>query len=207
VKHYSTEEWIDFVNQVATEAMSVKMQQHLDSGCKGCADSVAIWQRVREGAAAEAGYQPPDGIVRTAKAMFTGSGLAEGRSAVSLLFDSFAQPLLAGVRSTSVGERQLLYHAGSFFLHLQISARTDTGRVSVMGQLLNPVHPDEVLSEVSVVVSNRKGGAFRATTNQFGEFAGEVDRSESLEFQLPGAAGKDIVVSVKGLNDGRGDLQ
>jgi hypothetical protein len=207
VKHYRTQEWIDFVNQAATETMQMEMQQHLDSGCKSCADSVAIWQRVRQGVAAEAGYQPPDGIVRMAKAMFAANALAEGRNAVSLLFDSFAQPLLAGVRSTSMDARQMLYHAGSFFLHLQISARTDTDRISVMGQLLNPVHPDEVLSEASVVVSNRKGGTFRATTNQFGEFAGEVDRSDSLDFQLPGVAGKEIVVSVKGLDDGRGGPQ
>jgi hypothetical protein len=207
VNHYSTQEWIDFANEVATEARKMEMQQHLDSGCKRCADSVALWQQVRDGAAAEARYQPPDGLVRLAKAMFGARKGPESSEEVSLLFDSFAQPLLAGVRSSEASARQMLYSTGSFFLHLQISARADSGRVAVMGQLMNPLHPDEVFGEVSVVVSNRKGSSFRATTNQFGEFAGDVERSDYLEFQLPGKAGKEIVVSLRGLSGNPGESQ
>ncbi|HEX2714781.1 MAG TPA: hypothetical protein VHM88_21545, partial [Candidatus Acidoferrales bacterium] len=148
MNHYSTQEWIDFANEVATEARKMEMQQHLDSGCKRCADSVALWQQVRDGAAAEARYQPPDGLVRLAKAMFGARKGPESSEEVSLLFDSFAQPLLAGVRSSEASARQMLYSTGSFFLHLQISARADSGRVAVMGQLMNPLHPDEVFGEV-----------------------------------------------------------
>src|SRR5258707_4657552 len=57
--HFTTEEWIDFVNQMTPHKKQEAMRKHLGSGCKGCKEKFALWQKVRGTAASEANYQPP----------------------------------------------------------------------------------------------------------------------------------------------------
>ncbi len=76
MRHFTKEKWIDFVNQVVAANDNALMAKHLEQGCKRCAETVSVWRRVRESAAAEANYQPPDSAVRLAKATFAGAGLA-----------------------------------------------------------------------------------------------------------------------------------
>ena len=54
MKHFSTEEWVDFVKQVLTTSQQEAMQKHLGTGCKRCKDTVSLWQKVSKTAAAEA---------------------------------------------------------------------------------------------------------------------------------------------------------
>ena len=198
MKHFSTEEWIDFVNRVIPATKQAEMRGHLDSGCKRCAQTVGFWQRVHQGAKTEAVYQPPDGAVRSAKALLEANREAKSPSAIRLLFDSFLQPALAGVRSTETEARQLLYAYGPFLLHLQVSLKQETNQVSIMGQVLNSKSPDQALSGVSVVLTNRHGDAV-LFTNRFGEFQSQVDFSDDLEVRLPTLHGKDIVILLRDL--------
>src|SRR5262245_53724952 len=96
MKHFTTEEWIDFVNQVGASSKKLEMQRHLESGCQRCRETVDLWQKVHRAGAAERSYQPPAESVRAAKAAFTASGLAakpkESGSLIEVLFDSFLQP-------------------------------------------------------------------------------------------------------------------
>src|SRR5439155_22617816 len=82
--------WIDFVNQAVDTNERHQMEHHLQQGCKRCKKTVSLWQRVRQSAASEAHYQPPEDAVRLAKAAFLGAGLAGQRkgagSRIKLLF-------------------------------------------------------------------------------------------------------------------------
>jgi len=106
MEHFSVEKWIDFVNLAVTTGEQQQMDKHLSLGCSSCQKTVSLWQRVRTSAAAEGNYQPPESAVRIAKAAFAGAGLGStatgAGSKVKLLFDSFLQPMLAGVRSAGV---------------------------------------------------------------------------------------------------------
>ena len=96
MKHFATQEWIDFVNHVATSDQQETMQKHLATGCQRCTETFSLWQKVSKTAAAEARYQPPAGTVRLAKAAFATAGMAlpqkESRGVIEVLFDSFLQP-------------------------------------------------------------------------------------------------------------------
>src|SRR5260370_13574777 len=113
MKHFTTVEWINFVNRVTSQKQQEAMQRHLGTGCKRCMDTVSLWQRVRNTAALEAGYQPPAADVRIAKAAFAAAGRATQREEktglVEVLFDSFLQPMLAGPRSGHPVTRQKRY--------------------------------------------------------------------------------------------------
>ncbi len=118
MEHFTTQKWIDFVNQVVTANENQLMEKHLKQGCKRCEKTVSLWQRARQSAVAEEKYQPPEKIVRLAKAAFAGAGLTARRkgneSWIKVLFDSFLQPVFAGARSAGTGTRQMLYRAWLF---------------------------------------------------------------------------------------------
>jgi len=54
MKHYPSEEWIDFVNGMGTLGDRAEMQMHLDQSCKRCSRTVSQWRKVRMAALAEA---------------------------------------------------------------------------------------------------------------------------------------------------------
>ena len=201
MKHFTTEEWIDFVNQLATSGKKLEMQQHLDSGCKRCQETIDLWQKVRKTGAAERNYQPPADIVCAAKAAFATAGWAakpeRAPGLIELLFDSFLQPALAGARSAGTGMRQMLYRAGPYQVDVQIEAKPEGNRLVVTGQVLNVSRTDFVVSALQVTLSNRRGSTVHAVTNQFGEFRGEIDSSGDLELSFPRPEEKPIVISLR----------
>jgi hypothetical protein len=205
MKHFTTEEWVDLVNQVASTNQRKAMQKHLESGCKRCMETVALWQKVRSTAAAEANYQPPADSVRVAKATFATSGWAvkpkKAGISIELLFDSFLQPALAGARSAATGMRQMLYRADPYQVDVQIEAKPEGHRLIITGQLLDVSRPDVVGSATQVTLSNRRGAVVHTMTNQFGEFRGEIENSGDLELSFPRPAEKPIVISLRNALD------
>lgn len=200
MKHFSTEEWIDFVNQLTTSERREDMQQHLAAGCTLCQKTVSLWQKVSVTAATEASYQPSGGSVRLAKAAFATSGLAHPRTKqgiIEILFDNFAQPALAGTRSVVIGTRQMLYRADPYQIDIQIEPRVGSNRLVVTGQLLDVSYPGVIGRDVQVTMSNRRGNTVVALTNKFGEFSGEIEDSGDLELSLPGAGDQPIVISLR----------
>ena len=201
MKHFSTQEWVDFVNHVVMGNQQEAMQKHLATGCKRCAETVSLWQKVSKTAAAEASYQPPAGTVRLAKAAFATAGTAqpqkESRGVIEVLFDSFLQPAVAGARSVVIGTRQMLYRADPYQIDIQIEPKPGSNRLVITGQLLDLSHPGIIGRDIQVTLSNHRGNTVMAATNQFGEFSGEIENSGDLELTIPGEADKPIVISLR----------
>jgi hypothetical protein len=201
MKHFTTEEWIDFVNQVSSPKRREAMQQHLGAGCKRCVETVALWQKVHSTAAVEASYQPPAQDVRIAKAAFAAAGratwLKEKSRLVEVLFDSFLQPMLAGARSSGLGTRQMLYRADPYQIDIQIEAKPEGDRLMVTGQLLDVSSPGVAGRDVKITLSNHRGNVIHTITNQFGEFRGEIENTGDLELSFPGQSEKSIVISLR----------
>jgi hypothetical protein len=201
MRHFTTEEWVDFVNQVSSPVQQEAMNQHLDSGCKRCKETVALWQKVRKTAAAEASYQPSAAEVRIAKAAFSAAGKATQRKEQSgfaeVLFDSFLQPMLAGARSSGLGTRQMLYRADPYQIDIQIEAKPEGSRLIVTGQLLDVSSPGTVGRDVEITLSNHRGNIVHTVTNQHGEFRGEIENTGDLELSFPDRGEKSIVISLR----------
>ena len=201
MKHYSTEEWVDFVNQIATSGQQEAMQKHLATGCKRCKETVSLWQKVSKTAASEASYQPSLDTVRLAKAAYLTTRLntpqKESRSLVEVLFDSFLQPALAGARSVVIGTRQMLYRADPYQIDIQIEPKPGTNRLLITGQLLDLSNPGVIGRDIKVTLSNHRGHTVVASTNQFGEFSGELENTGDIELTVPGETEKPIVISLR----------
>ena len=201
MEHFSVEKWIDFVNQAVTTNERQQMDKHLILGCEPCQETVSLWQRVRSSAAAEGNYQPPEGAVRIAKAAYASAGLFApkkgSKSSVRLLFDSFLQPVLAGVRSSGTGTRQMLYRADPYQIDVQLELKPGGTRVVVTGQLLNLSNPKIIATGTRILMSNMQGDVMHAAANEFGEFSGEVKNSGDLQLTFATPSGEPIVISLR----------
>jgi hypothetical protein len=201
MEHFSVEKWIDFVNQAVTTTERQQMDEHLNLGCKSCQKTVSLWQRVRASAAVEGNYQPPESAVRVAKAAFAGVALGQHKkgadSKVKLLFDSFLQPMLAGVRSAGAGTRQMLYRADPYQIDVQLEMKPNGNRIVVTGQLLNLSNPKMIAVGTRILVSNMHGDVVHTAANQFGEFSSEVKNSGDLQLTFATPSGEPIVISLR----------
>ena len=201
MKHFTTEEWIDFVNRAVSRRESEEMESHLKDGCKRCQETVSMWLRVHKSAAAERNYQPPQDTVRVVKAAFAAAGLPaqrkESRSRISVLFDSFLQPVVEGARSAATDLRQMLYRADPFQIDLQIEAKPGGNDLMVTGQLLDLSNPGIAGKDVRVTLSNLRGHVVHAISNQNGEFLCEIKNSGDLQITFAGTHGEPIVISLR----------
>lgn len=200
MKHFGAAEWIDFVNGVVDPSHKIAMQKHLGEGCRLCGAELARWQRIRQAAAREKDYQPPEEVIHMAKAAYSASGWARdhkaGKGVIELLFDSFRQPLVAGVRSVGSATRRLLYTAGDLKIDLQVEPQAEGQTIVVTGQLLDLRQPGAVLRGMKVTLSNGRGRSIEATTNEFGEFREEIEDSGDLQLTFPGSSGEPLVISL-----------
>jgi hypothetical protein len=198
MKHFSTEEWVDFVNQMVTTGQKQAIEKHLATGCNRCMETVSLWQKVSKTASREASYQPS---TDTAKAAFATAGMAaakqKSQGLIEVLFDSFLQPAIAGARSVVIGTRQMLYRADPYQIDIQIEPKPGSNRLVITGQLLDLSHPGIIGHDIQVILSNHRGHSVIAATNQFGEFSGEIENSGDLELSIPGNAEQPIVISLR----------
>jgi len=201
MKHFTTEEWIDFSNQVLSTGKRGVMEKHLEQGCKRCAKTLSTWQRVRQSAAVEANYQPPATAVRIAKATFVASPLGRGAKSkgtlAELIFDSFLRPVVEGARSVANGTRQMLYRADPYQVDVSIERKPGANRIVVTGQLQNSRQPDVPCRDVPVMISNLRGNVVQTLTNEFGEFREEIKDSGDLELVFTGSDDKPVIISLR----------
>ncbi len=199
--HFTTEEWIDFANQMVSPGNLAEMEKHLKQGCQRCQETLSMWQRVHKSASAESNYQPPAGTLRIVKAAFAASALQgqrkESRSRISVLFDSFLQPVVEGARSAATDSRQMLYRADPFQIDLQIEAKPDSNDLLVTGQLLDLSNPGIAGKDVRVTLSNLRGHVVHAVSNQHGEFTCEIKNSGDLQITFASSRGEPIVISLR----------
>jgi hypothetical protein len=206
MKHFTTEEWVDFANAAVAGSKRHQMERHLEEGCPRCKKLMSLWQKVRRTAKSAAEFEPPEQSVRIAKAGFSAVRLA-GKPArspglVEVLFDSFLQPLVQGARSSGSGSsgsgmRQMLYRAEPYQVDLQIEAKPGANKLVVTGQLLDLRNPEVPGRDVPVIISNLRGHVVRTVTNEFGEFREEIQSSSDLELKLLGEDENAVIISLR----------
>jgi hypothetical protein len=187
MRHFSSEQWVDFVRNTLGDKDKVAMDAHLETGCKPCSVALNKWVRVREAAVRERSYHPPENAVREVKSWMVLHGKPSQSPIIQLLFDSFRAPALAGVRSTAVAARQMLYAVGEFRIDLKLERKADTGRLFLAGQALISSDPARPAAGIRVVLLQGSKTVKVQETNEFGEFDLECDAGTRLQlrFVLP----------------------
>ncbi len=207
MKHFEVEQWLDFVRGLNNEAARTPMQQHL-SCCKKCGRVVETLRKLTSAASADAAYQVPDYAVRSARAVYAlhrpESIQILPRLMAKLVFDSFRNPVLVGVRSQHRITRQAVYEAGDYCVDLQIEREYGAPSVVLQGQIANRAQPSRQLGNIPIVLMSGKQVLGRTLSNRLGEFQIEYQPKESLRLHIPvQQAGKQIEVRLNRLHKGK----
>ncbi len=120
MKHFVTEEWVDFLNSQLSPQQMEPMQAHLKTGCKRCSQLFETWSLVSQAAKREPDFEVPESAVRHVLNAF--AIMAESKSTdrafeiPRLVFDSLADqtPSLKELRATFATRFQMSLH----WLHL-----------------------------------------------------------------------------------------
>lgn len=203
MKHFSEQVWADFVRGVGSLPTNRDVEAHVASGCPDCVTAVGMWRKVSAIAANEASLTPPDHAVRMVKLEFAASQPAQSRpwTIATLLLDSLSQPLTAGVRSGASDSRQLMFEAEGTMVDLVLDTRTQSGTVSLVGQVVDKGGTRVAPRQVSVTLWTETGQPLaEATANEFGEFQLEFATRERLRLSVEIAGYKRIRIPPLNLN-------
>lgn len=101
-----------------------------------------------------------------------------------LVFDTFLQPLPAGIRYLQPGTRQLVYEAPALTADITLERAADSTRTTLTGQVMRTNLPQIPLNGVPVVLKGQKGPIGLMITNEAGEFSFEFQSERSVAIEI-----------------------
>jgi hypothetical protein len=203
MKHFASEEWVDFVNKQLSPQQTESMQRHLEAGCQPCSKLLNTWNLVKETAQRESDLQVPESAIQHVLNAFVVAAEPKKSSSIleipRLVFDSLWQPALAGVRSGAAAPRHLLYRAGEVSIELVLEPEPPSERVHIAGQVSSSGPRQPGFSEVPIVLHTNKEKVVEATTNRLGEFHLGFVPQEGLRISLGSVAGRELTIPLDGI--------
>jgi hypothetical protein len=203
MKHFASEEWVDFVNKQLSPLQTESMQRHLETGCQPCSKLLNTWILVRETAQRESDLQVPESAVQHVLNAFAIAAEPKTKSGFfevpRLVFDSLWQPALAGVRSGAVAPRHLLYRAGEVSIELVLEPEPPSERVHITGQVSSSGSKQPAFAQVPIVLHTSNAKVVEATTNPLGEFQLGFEPQEGLRISFGSVAGRELTIPLDGI--------
>jgi hypothetical protein len=197
MKHFDSKDWIDFARGTLADSQKTKLQNHLNDGCDICKEESNLWAWMTSFAAQESKNEPPEAAVRIAKA--AGPGVPEKsrfgmREVAELIFDSYSQPQVAGVRSSTLAPRQLLYRAGAVMIDMKMQAAGKEDHFALLGQVVTSGEDKRALRQVPVHLLSGTDELASTSTNQFGEFYLEHEKTRDLQVSLEVSSDRNVFI-------------
>jgi hypothetical protein len=188
-EHFREEDWVDFAREVGDREHRARVAQHLEAGCSECERTFRLWAAVLSVADQATQAGPPEFALGRMKERFSLQRPKKLRERIAaqaaLVFDSFRQPMLAGMRASSgVPVRQLLYKAGRYTIKLQVEPGHGETQVSIVGQILDERDPSGGLRDIAVLAMKGTKLLDRTVTNGMGEFHLEPDATDKLQLSV-----------------------
>jgi hypothetical protein len=174
-RHFEINDWADFVRGAVDAAREREMRLHLETGCRRCAELCDAVRRISQLAKRDAEYEPPEAIVRIARALFDRRKSEDVLSIVSsLLFDSQRVAAPQGLRTGASRSRRLVVANDGLVVDLQVPAPEEPGAV-LIGQIKAQA-PERCVQGLHLRLHNRRMRVVaRADTNRLGEFQMEFE--------------------------------
>ena len=173
MRHFDIVQWDDYVRDLLEPADRTAMKEHLASGCQECAGAARRLRKLVAVADSEATYKAPGYAVDYVKAIHplqAPERVHVAHNQTNLTYDSFREPLPAGIRSQGQIIRHTRYQAGDHSLDLRQEIARGRSRVMLVGQITNQKEPGGQMPDVAVILMSGKEIVARAVSNEFGEF-------------------------------------
>jgi len=184
--HLTVDETLDLIEGRARESQITFWTSHAEV-CRECQEQLKTWKQLLFSLKHRILEDAPAGVIRNAEAVFeapTRKWIPALKEVIaSVVFDSFAQPALAGARGSATA-RQIVLRADEFDIHVRISGESE--RRHMTGQVLARGEASFVQGALLHLV--RDGKRFESTSvDKLGEF--EFQRVPegllSLQMDLP----------------------
>ena len=189
MKHFDIDKWTDFIRGLVEDSARVAMERHRASGCRKCRHTADLLHKLVTATRNDSQVRVPDYALRCARAIFFLQQPEKvqilPRIPARLLYDSFREPLPAGVRTQQRMSRQTLYQAGDYSLDLRLENERGTSRVALVGQIQNRKQPGKWLGDVMVLLVSGKQVLALAVSNSLGEFQMEYAPTKRLRLYVP----------------------
>jgi hypothetical protein len=174
MRHVTVENLIDYIEGQLSDVDKSTLDTHVGS-CTECQELKqefhALIVRLREDAA----YEPPAELLQWGINLFQPvtqpQGVINGlrKFIASLVFDTYEQPMLAGVRRVGALPRQLLFRAGDVDVDVKIESMEANDRITLVGQVLS--NTAKFFDNTPVKLESHGIVRYRTRTNLVGEFS------------------------------------
>ena len=175
MRHLSTENLMEYVDGQATSESKTTVESHL-SKCSDCLELKQELEQFILQLQADAAFEPPAELVQWGVNLFQpmlqpkeAVGGKIRRFVASLVFDTFDEPMLAGVRRVGAPPRQLLFRAGDVDVDVKIESMEANDRISLVGQVLS--NTEKFFDNTPVKLESHGTVRYKTMTNFVGEFA------------------------------------
>jgi putative zinc finger protein len=173
MQHINTEDLVDYMDGRVSDEGKLELENHL-SKCSNCAEMKEELQLLVLRLQEDATFEPPAELVQWGVSLFqpllqpsTGGKLR--KLIAALVFDTFDQPMLAGVRRVGAPPRQLLFRAGDVDVDVKIESMEANDRITLVGQVLSTTA--KFFDNTPVKLESHGIVRYRTMTNLVGEFS------------------------------------
>ena len=196
------ERLIEYLDGRLSDEDGRPVAEHLAEGCGRCDgdrrwyDLLTSMKRVPEM------VEPPEWVFRRALRLFENrpraerAGMRALRADARLIFDSLAQPTVAGARSAAAPSRHLLYSVDDYSIDLRIAATSEDG-VDLIGQVLSTSESGfDAVAGIAVELAREGERVSSAVTDEIGVFVMSRIGSGGYDLQIDA---RDMIIDVIGL--------
>jgi len=172
MRHLTVENIITYMDGQGSDVEKSTLETHL-AGCKECSELKQEFQTLMFQLREDSSFEPPAEVVEWGVNLFQPVMKPEKGSirkiVASLIFDTFDQPLLAGVRRVGAPPRQLLFRAGDVDVDVKIESMEANDRITLVGQVLSSA--TKFFDNTPVKLESHGIVRYRTRTNVVGEFS------------------------------------
>jgi hypothetical protein len=199
MNHFDIHLWADFARGLGSTTDRAAMQAHVSSGCARCRRSLDLMQRVAVTARADGQYEPPEHVVRWAKALGSLRRPQQSRLPrliAHLVTNSLLDPVPAGLRAGDRGSRHALYEAGHVSIDFRLDHESAAPLTMMVGQVTS--REDGFIAKAPVLLMDRKEIVAHAVSNQYGEFQLKYAAAQHLRLRVSvGSSPETIELALK----------
>jgi hypothetical protein len=174
MRHITIEELMSYIDGKGSDVEKSTLEGHV-LACGGCSELKQEFQTLVHRLKDDASLEPPAGLVQWGIDLFQPvtrpQGAASGlrKFIASLVFDTYDQPIQAGVRRVGAPPRQLLFRAGDVDVDVKIESMEANDRITLVGQVLS--NTEKFFDNTPVKLESHGIVRYRTTTNVVGEFS------------------------------------
>ena len=174
MRHISVESLINYMDGKALAEDVQTVESHV-STCAECTELKQELQVLAVQLREDSSYEPPAELVQWGISLFqpllqpaaTVSGKLR-KIIAALVFDTYDEPLLAGVRRVGAPPRQLLFRAGGVDVDVKIESMEANDRITLVGQVLS--NTAKFFDNTPVKLESHGIVRYQTITNLVGEF-------------------------------------